>query len=249
MKIIFLFLSMVLLQMQILSAQCHPDRHNTSWHDGWISCEANNNPNSARGLSHWILYNFGQQHPLGTIKFWNVNDPFNLDMGLRNINLDYSLDGVTWLEWGSVELPQADGKSNYEGPDLNGLSAQYILLTATDNYGGTCYGLSEIRFATTEAPNADMTTASEDLNFCMSVKVYPNPFIQNPALDIQSNCASNIQYHLTDAVGRRVGESVVLDGQSNVHQDLAFDNLIAGVYFLYIQNGAGIEKKKLIKME
>ena len=58
-----------------LSAQCYMDRHNTNWHDAWVSCQTDMSPNTSRGLGHWIMYDLGYTYILGDIHVWNINDP------------------------------------------------------------------------------------------------------------------------------------------------------------------------------
>lgn len=155
-------LVIILSGIGILSGQCYPDRHNTTWFHAWTSCDLADNPNSSRGKSHWILYDFGHIYKLENMHVWNLNDPSNLKDGLKNVVIDYSLDGNTWNEYGSTEFQIATGKSIYEGEDLlnfNGLTTRYLLITAIDNWGGECYGFSELRIGV--AP----ITATELVNF------------------------------------------------------------------------------------
>jgi len=128
--------------------QCYPDRHSTSWYDGWISCEKAANPNDVYEASHWILYDLNENFELGKMHVWNSNDPSHLDYGMNEVNVDYSLDGIEWINLGLFYFDPATGKSIYEGfegPDFGGVLARYVLLTAMSNYGGECYGLSEIK--------------------------------------------------------------------------------------------------------
>ena len=69
-------------------------------------------------------------------------------MGLQNVVIDISTDGQSWSEHGQYVFPQATGQSVYEGHDVMNFDstiARHVLITAIDNYGGDCYGLSEIR--------------------------------------------------------------------------------------------------------
>ena len=251
MKYLGLLSILFLLPSYASWAQCYPDRHSTTWYDGWISCEANVNPNAARDISHWILYNFGERYALNKMKIWNTNDPLHLDHGLRNILIDYSIDGSTWTELGSFIISQAEGKSNFEGmdgPDFEGVQAQYVLITAIDNYGGSCYGLSEVRFETPDIKSTDISTPVANQNHCMSIKVYPNPFIENPVLDIQSNCQKTIVYTLHNAMGKTLLRQTV-DGLTGINQTLLLDKLIPGVYFLDVNYGGKSIREKLIKIQ
>jgi len=250
MKFLYIIVCLFLLN-PVSQSQCFPDRHNTTWHDGWVSCEQSPNPHGARDNSHWIMYNFSNSYALQKMHIWNSNDPLNLDQGIRNMVVDYSMDGTTWTELGSFEMSQAEGKSIYEGVEalnFEGAQAQYVLITALDNYGGSCYGLSEVRFETTDEKVSDETTPVRNENYCVSLKVYPNPFVDNPTIDIQSNCVAQLAYKVTDAVGKTVFRQN-LPGQSGIGQELAMNDLVPGVYFLEVLNSDQSIKKKLVKMQ
>ena len=142
-----------------LSSQCYPDRHNTTWFDGWESCDMTLNPNNSRGESHWILYDLGHNYTLQNFHLWNVNDPAHLDEGVSKMAIDYSDDGITWKEFQIVDVPVATGKSIYEGEDIanfDGLTTRYILLTILENYGGTCSGFAEMRIEVSPTSNTEI---------------------------------------------------------------------------------------------
>ncbi|MFZ1676528.1 MAG: hypothetical protein WAT91_04595, partial [Saprospiraceae bacterium] len=113
-KLIFLFVAFVLFQ-HVTTAQCFPNRHNTNFFDGWISCEAAPSPNPLRPVSHFIMYDFGKIYKLGQMEIWNTNDPAHLDWGMRDVAIDYSIDGETWTTAGTYTFQQASGLSTYEG--------------------------------------------------------------------------------------------------------------------------------------
>lgn len=230
--------------------QCYPDRHSTSWYDGWVSCEAFPNPNSQRGLSHWIMYDLGQTYILNKSHIWNTNDPANLDRGLRNVTLDYSLDGLRWTEYGTFVFSQANGSSTYEGfegPDLAGIKARYVLLTAEDNYGGACYGLSEIRFEAEDAALTDVNDLISETQ-CFSVQTYPNPFVTKSKLMIQSHCEKAINYRISDLLGRIISSGVL--GRSGFHTlEIDGRNLPTGNYIVSLNQGGQFIQQHLIKID
>ena len=59
MKKIILILVIIVVTSDMLLAQCYPNRHNTNWYDGWVSCMPAENPNPERMESHWILFKMG----------------------------------------------------------------------------------------------------------------------------------------------------------------------------------------------
>ncbi|HHH54253.1 MAG TPA: T9SS type A sorting domain-containing protein [Bacteroidetes bacterium] len=164
MKFIFSFIIILTGFNQILS-QCYPDRHNTTWFHGWESCEKSENPNSARGTSHWIMYDLGHIYKLENVHFWNINDPENLNNGIKNVMIDYSTDGNSWIEFGHQSFNQGTGKSIYEGEDafsFDGINARYLLVTVLENWGGSCVGFGEIKIGVSPI------TATELVNFDMN---------------------------------------------------------------------------------
>jgi len=117
--------------------------------DTWLSCNTSTNPNSLRGNGHWLMYDLGYTYNLTTTHFWNYNVNGQTGQGIRDCIIDYSIDGNNWANALTFQIPQAPGNSNYtgiSGPDLGGINARYVLLTANSNWGGSCAGLSEVRF-------------------------------------------------------------------------------------------------------
>ena len=147
-KLYYIFLFSILV-VSTMIAQEMPLRHSSVGGDGWVSCTPAANPNSARGNSHWIMYNLGQVYSLTNVRLWNFNQPDSLNSGVQGLQLDISTDGTTWNNIGAYTLPKAPGSSFYEGSlvtSLTGRNAKYVLITATSNFSGNCYGLSEVRF-------------------------------------------------------------------------------------------------------
>lgn len=132
-----------------LPAQCANENHSTHPQDSWLSCSSSTNPNPDRGNSHWLRYDLGYIYHLTSTQFWNYNVADATNKGFKNIAIDYSTDGITWSNATTFELAQAPGTNDYTGvagPDLSGLAARYILLTALDTWGNSCAGLSEVKF-------------------------------------------------------------------------------------------------------
>lgn len=121
---------------------------------GWISCTEGDNPNIARGSGHWIMYDFNEEHHLVDLHIWNLNDFSLLSNGIKKYSIDASSDGKSWIELGVYNLDMANGSTYYlgqAGPVLENVQARYVLITAIENYGGSCYGLSEIKFNISES--------------------------------------------------------------------------------------------------
>lgn len=242
-------LVLAVLSFQLIQAQCYEDRHSTNWYDGWVSCEISQNPIASYGETHWIMYDLGYEYTLKETKFWNANEPKNLNYGINAFNLDYSLDGVTWTNLGEFNMEQASGLSTYEGhvgPDFDSAEARYILITPNSNYGGNCYGLSEMKISL-EDPFLDIE--EEDV---FNVAIYPNPFIENISLRIATlDQSAPLKYTLYDILGRSIIENslTMTDGNGIYQIALNGKNLSFGVYILkVIQNGKE-QSFKLIKRE
>ncbi len=251
-KHLLLSLSLVVAVAQWSASQCYPDRHSTNWFDGWVSCQPFPNPNPQHGLSHWIMYDFDQPYKLHEMHVWNTNDPSHLDRGLRNVIVDYSLDGASWTQAGTFTFARGDGTSTYEGfegPDLAGIQAQYVLLTAVDNHGSaSCYGLSEVRFAAEEA-TTDVAEVSAPSSSCFTAQVYPNPFVERSRLLVQSQCETRVSYRITDLLGRTVDAGLVA-GSAGIH-DLPIEGhyLAPGSYVLTVRQGTELHQLQLLKID
>lgn len=230
---------------EFLSAQCYPDRHNTTWYDGWISCQTAPSPNPIRGNSHWVQYNLGTTYVLHDFFVWNTNAPDLLDWGMQEIVVDYSTDAITWEELGTYTLNQATGFNRYEGEfvaDFNNIRANYVLITGLNNYGGACYGLSEVKI------NIDNTVNIKE-NDCLKATVYPNPFGDKLNLKISENCSNSlINYTIVDAMGRIVVLTNTIN-KGEIKEILSDQKIVPGIYFVTLSDGEQTSQIKVIKYQ
>lgn len=132
---------------------CSPtDNLNPIEEASWVSCSTAPNPNPARSTSrHWIKYDFNDIYKFKEARVWNYNVSSQTTKGFRQVVVDYSIDGITWLPLGGVyNWPQAPGLVDYSGfvgPNFNNSKAKYILISALNNHGdATCSGFSKITF-------------------------------------------------------------------------------------------------------
>ena len=246
--LILIFLSL-LLNIN-LSSQCYPDRHNTTWYDGWISCETSVNPNAERGESHWILYNLGYTYHLGQMQIWNSNAPDYLADGIKTAAIDVSVDGVNWTEVGEFEFEQASGKSIYEGfqgPDLSGYEAKYLLITALSNWGGFCYGLSEVKVEVHGITNT--IDEPRDNENCLVVNVFPNPVSEETSVDVLSYCGGEEgSFALRDITGRIIDSGAISFTGQAARIKLLFSSLKQGTYILEVKQKSNVVQEKIIKL-
>ncbi len=252
MKRNILFFLLFALAASTVSAQCFLDRHNTTWYDGWISCTPSMNPNAARGESHWILYDLNYAYGLFQLHIWNTNAPEYLSSGMQDIAIDISNDGVSWTEVGEFQVPMADGASTYEGLDLydfGGVNARYVLITGLTNYGGPCFGLSEIRI---DVADEIVTpgTAPPLSGGCLSAHIFPNPVQEHSRAVVTSTCSNEpVQYAIQGLSGKTVmsGRIALTGGEGML--ELNALPAVAGVYVLSLRQGDQLRRLRVVKAE
>jgi hypothetical protein len=124
------------------------DLHSVDTTDMWLS--------SAGDLgSAWIQYEFDKPYKLHEMLIWNYNGDSILSLyGIKEVTIEYSSDGATWMLANVSELNQASGEEDYAANTtvpFDGVEVKYVKVTANNNWmGGTGifnkYGLSEVRF-------------------------------------------------------------------------------------------------------
>jgi len=121
------------------------DEHSTKIPDMWQATPGDETP-------IWIQYDFGRTVKLHQMLVWNYNVEFELVLGfgLKDVTVEYSADGETWMALGDVEFAQAIAKANYTANttvDFAGAAVRAVRLTANSTWGGMPqHGLSEVRF-------------------------------------------------------------------------------------------------------
>jgi len=121
------------------------DLHSIAADDMWLA-------SPAADEDVWIQFEFDRIHKLHELWVWNYNVQFELALGfgLKDVTIEYSEDGDTWMALGDVEFAQATARADY-GPntmvDLGGVAARYVRLSVNAGWGPIGqYGLSEVRF-------------------------------------------------------------------------------------------------------
>lgn len=153
-----------LVTLYMANAQCTSPEM-TIWQNTWQSCQTLENPNTNRSAGHWIQYDLGSERVISKVHVWNTNDPTQLENGFRSVTVDYSNDGANWTQLGTYDFPQGTGEPIYggfEGFDFQGQKTRYVLLTANSNWGGSCYGIAEIKFNLMLDLNEDNNPDIED---------------------------------------------------------------------------------------
>ena len=100
----------------------------------------------------WLQYDFGRVYKLHEMWVWNYNVQFEvvLGFGLKDVTIESSNDGETWLPFGDVEFARgaaAAGYTHNTAIALDGVAARYIRLNISSAWSTVGqYGLSEVRF-------------------------------------------------------------------------------------------------------
>ena len=120
------------------------DTHGSNSADMWLSAEE---PDGA-----WIRYDFNKVYQLHQLLVWNYNDEHEdiLGYGVKDVLVQYSQDGVTWMDLGPEVLDQASGQlASAQTIDMAQVLAQSVRLVISSNHSAMAlpqYGLSEVRF-------------------------------------------------------------------------------------------------------
>ena len=121
------------------------DEHSVDSDDMWLA--TGNGVDPVR-----VQYAFERVYKLHELLVWNYNVMFEpvLGFGLKDVTIEYSVDGAAWTTLGDFEFAQATATADYVANttvDLAGVAAQYVRLTVNSGYGVVGQlGLSEVRF-------------------------------------------------------------------------------------------------------
>lgn len=239
-------LVLILFVSQLALSQCNEDRHSSLQVDNWISCEMTENPNLERGNSHWIMYDFGQTYSLNNSTFWNCNSFGDTDSGIQRFIVDYSIDGLSWTEFGEHVLSKAEASSFYDGesgPNFDGLAARYILITSINSFSSDCACLSEIRFET----SGIISDIAEVNNLNLSALLAPNPasdLVELRISDVENSFDAEIT--VLDQTGRLISKlkQHIQVGDSNI--EIITADFLSGNYIVKIESEDGVVTRKLI---
>ena len=108
-----------------------------------------------------VLINLDGTYPISGLSFWNYNAPEDLESGMKEIQVEYTVSdpyssnsdgsidyqGGNWTVLGTYELAEGTGADALEPSlviDLSGqdIHAQHLKITGLSNYGGDGYGLA-----------------------------------------------------------------------------------------------------------
>ena len=121
------------------------DRHSMADTAAWLTA-------TGAALPAWIQYEFDRVYKLDEMWVWNYNTFFEpiLGLGLKDVAVEYSVNGTDWTSLGDLQFAQAPAANGYDHNttvDFAGVAARYVRLTAKSNWGSSQqFGLSEVRF-------------------------------------------------------------------------------------------------------
>jgi len=122
------------------------DQHSTDVADMWLATPPADEP-------LWLQCAFDKVYKLHQLQVWNHNTAFEtfLGFGVKDVTIEYSVDGAEWTVLGDYVFEGAPGTTTYTANttvDMEGIAAQYVRLVVNSTQlsaGKT--GLSEIRFS------------------------------------------------------------------------------------------------------
>ena len=234
----------LLIASNALQAQCWPTEltHDTRPTEQWLSCTTSENRNAIRQEGLWIMYDFGFPYELGTTHIWNYNVPRHLENGITRMAIDYSMDGRNWDNWGDLSLDLASGRRDYEGqpgPDLTGITARYILITAlqTGNPSMDCAGLAEVRF------NINTTTSTKDKFSNTALIVAPNPTDGHVFINLPDQLIKTISIYNSQ------GQIIQHLKWDKAQGEIDLSNYASGIYWIKatVEHGQIYQKRVTLK--
>lgn len=226
------------------SAQCYTDRHNTTLKDSWVSCQTRTSPNEARDRGHWLLYTLDERKTVKELKVWNINHPEHLSEGAKTIAIDYLDQDGNWAEVSSYPVAQASASAYYEGEDIE-LSKDFItdqiLITITENYGGDCSGLAEVRFGVTSTSTSTFDIAEDHFE----IEISPNPFTQFANVTVDDLENKTVRYEVINNLGQIISSQTINTQKGSAQFQIKGGGLTPGTYYLKIIDGNRISSRKL----
>lgn len=219
------FIIGLLFTYQHALGQC---RSSDVWTKAWASCTPTANPNTSRGESHWLQYDFGQVYLLEDLHIWNANELAYLDQGAKEIAIDYSEDGQAWTSAGTFAVERGSGEAFYSGTEVTSLadiSARYVLLTITDTWGNDgCARLTEVMFNLRNAALSDS----------LSLLLYPNPANTQVNLIFEATKPERLEANFVNLMGQSVLQQQldIQPGDRSIRFEVS--SLVPGLYVVQL---------------
>jgi hypothetical protein len=119
--------------------------HSTAARDMWQS-------EAGAAEPVWIQYEFDKVYKLHQLQVWNYNGDLEylVGFGLKEVTVQYSLDGADWAVLGDFTFIQGPSLAGYTADttvDFGGVAARSVRLVVNSSWGSMGrHGLSEVRF-------------------------------------------------------------------------------------------------------
>lgn len=159
--------------------------------------------------------------------------------------MDYQNAGGQWKEYGVFDIKVGDGSGFYEGENIDipeTFQASQVLIQITENYGGACYGIAEVKMGTQSA-----TVPTEDISEeHFDITIMPNPFSQFTSVTIGDLEKSEISYEIMNGTGQILDNRIVKTHNGTAQFEIDAKELPSGTYFLKIKDGLRVSSRKLI---
>ncbi|MDI6449588.1 LamG-like jellyroll fold domain-containing protein [Anaerobaca lacustris] len=125
-----------------------------------------------------VQYEFDRVYKLHEMLVWNYNSQFELllGFGLKDVTVDYSVDGEEWTVLGDFTFAQATARVTYAANTtvpFDGAPVKYVRLNVNSGWGMMGqFGLSEVRFlfipAQAREPQPDDAASEVDVTSALS---------------------------------------------------------------------------------
>lgn len=164
------------------------DSHDNNGQAMWLT---ENNP----GVNNWIQVDLGAIYPLGKMLVWNYNKPGAINNGIKNAQILYSTDGITWNCLGGAnhtqQFAQASGAAAERSNavlDFGGRAGRYVKIlpnteSGNGNWGGTAFGLSQLRIY---RYSSNVTTSGQNVTV-LNVIAGSQYSLNTPAINTVNN--------------------------------------------------------------
>lgn len=110
---------------------------------------SNDQSTMAKSKRTELVIDLKGNYPLSKILFYNYNEPNQLDCGVKDLTISFSIDGKNYDIKNNLIINKASGTDKEDVSttlELENINAQFVKLNFNSNYGGLEYGLSEVKF-------------------------------------------------------------------------------------------------------
>ncbi|MEO6490810.1 MAG: M1 family aminopeptidase, partial [Ferruginibacter sp.] len=165
------------------------------------------------------------------VKWKSVNE-----LDTRQYDLEYSLDGITFIKAGTVISNNLITESNYQfSYGLGSTTVHFFRLKMIDKDGGYSY--------------SQVISLTKKCNGSFSLIINPNPVTENLHISITQPSMSNTTISIFASTGELIykDDRLLTEGANYIKLDV-MKKFSAGTYLIRVINGNSIINKKFIKL-